>query len=174
MNNDNDNDIWVNFENRINDLINNDDITLDQVAELFEIGHAYNRQRKLIPEKLSDWMKYQSDIFRRRSASLYKTLGIDKPTSRPTDGYTMAMVVSDIWGEIFLEKPIENVFNSIGQKYDVEARVIMQNFVRHWSAGLDYHLVLRMKELSPFEIGLVAALVGPIVKKNKSVPNKLN
>ena len=169
-----DKDIWVRYENRIDTLINNKKISLNEVTELFEIGHAYNRQRKLIPEKLSDWMKYQSDIFRRRSASLYKTLGIDKPTSRPTDGYTMAMVVSDIWGEIFLEKPIEDVFNSIGQKYDVETSVIMQNFVRHWLAGLDYHLVLRMKELSPFEIGLVAALVGPIVKKNKSMSNRLS
>ena len=31
-----------------------------------------------------------------------------------------------------------------------------------------------MKELSPFEMGLVATLVSPIIEKNKSVSNKLN
>ena len=169
-----DKDVWMKYESRIDELINNNKISLDDVAELFDIGHAYNIERKLIPERLSDWMKDQSDTFRSKSTSLYKTLGIDKPTSRPTDGYTMAMVVSDVWGEIFIERPVEEVFINIGKKYDVDKSVIMQNFMKHWSAGLDYHLVLRMKELSPFEMGLVATLVSPIIEKNKSVSNKLN
>ena len=169
-----DKDVWMKYESRIDELINNNKISLDDVAELFDIGHAYNIERKLIPERLSDWMKNQSDKFRSKSTSLYKMLGIDKPTSRPTDGYTMAMVVSDVWGEIFMERPVEEVFVNIGKKYDVDKSVIMQNFMKHWSAGLDYHLVLRMKELSPFEMGLVATLVSPIIEKNKSVSNKLN
>lgn len=169
-----DKDVWMKHETRIDELINNNKISLDDVAELFDIGHAYNIERKLIPERLSDWMKNQSDKFRSKSISLYKTLGIDKPTSRPTDGYTMAMVVSDVWGEIFMERPVEEVFVNIGKKYDVDESIIMQNFMKHWSAGLDYHLVLRMKELSPFEMGLVATLVSPIIEKNKSVSNKLN
>ena len=169
-----DKDVWMKHETRIDELINNNKISLDDVAELFDIGHAYNIERKLIPERLSDWMKNQSDKFRSKSISLYKTLGIDKPTSRPTDGYTMAMVVSDVWGEIFMERPVEEVFVNIGKKYDVDKSIIMQNFMKHWSAGLDYHLVLRMKELSPFEMGLVATLVSPIIEKNKSVSNKLN
>ena len=169
-----DKDVWMKYESRIDELINNNKISLDDVAELFDIGHAYNIERKLIPERLSDWMKNQSDKFRSKSISLYKTLGIDKPTSRPTDGYTMAMVVSDVWGEIFMERPVGEVFVNIGKKYDVDKSVIMQNFMKHWSAGLDYHLVLRMKELSPFEMGLVATLVSPIIEKNKSVSNKLN
>ena len=169
-----DKDVWIKYESRIDELINNNKISLDDVAELFDIGHAYNIERKLIPERLSDWMKSQSDKFRSKSTSLYKTLGIDKPTSRPTDGYTMAMVVSDVWGEIFMERPVEEVFVNIGKKYDVDKSVIMQNFMKHWSAGLDYHLVLRMKELSPFEMGLVATLVSPIIEKNKSISDKLN
>ena len=127
-------------------------------------------QRKLIPEALSDWMKNQADEYRSKSKSLYKTLGIDLPKSRPTDGYTMAMVVSNVWEGIFSEQPIEDIFNSIGKKYDVDSSVIMQNFMKHWSAGLDYHLVLRMRELSPFEMGLVATFVSPIIEKNKSNP----
>ena len=169
-----DKNLWMKYESRIEELINNNKISLDDVSELFDIGHAYNIERKLIPEKLSDWMKNQSDKFKSKSILLYKTLGIDKPTSRPTDGYTMAMVVSDVWGEIFMEKPVEEVLVNIGKKYDVDKSVIMQNFMKHWSAGLDYHLVLRMKELSPFEMGLVATLVSPIIEKNKSVSNKLN
>ena len=86
----------------------------------------------------------------------------------------MAMVVSDVWGEIFMEMPVEEVFVNIGKKYDVDKSVIMQNFMKHWSAGLDYHLVLRMKELSPFEMGLVATLISPIIEKNKSISDKLN
>ena len=81
-----DKDVWIKYESRIDELINNNKISLDDVAELFDIGHAYNIERKLIPERLSDWMKSQSDKFRSKSTSLYKTLGIDKPTSRPTDG----------------------------------------------------------------------------------------
>ena len=169
-----DKDIWEKYESRIDNIIGNKNISLDEVAELFEIGHLYNMQRKLIPEKLSDWMKEQSDKLRIGSASLYKTLGIDIPTTRPTDGYTMAMVVSDIWKEIFLEKPIQKAFVTIGKKYDVDSSIIMQNFMKHWSAGLDYHLVLRMKELSTFEMDLVASLVSPIIAKNKKMSDKLN
>ena len=169
-----DKDIWVTYENRIDTLINNKKISLSEVTELFEIGHAYNMQRKLIPEALSDWMKNQADEYRSRSKSLYKTLGIDLPKSRPTDGYTMAMVVSNVWEGIFSEQPIEDIFSSIGKKYDVDPSVIMQNFMKHWSAGLDYHLVLRMRELSPFEMGLVVTFVSPIIEKNKSMSNKLN
>ena len=51
-----DKDIWVTYENRIDTLISNKKISLSEVTELFEIGHAYNMQRKLIPEALSDWM----------------------------------------------------------------------------------------------------------------------
>jgi hypothetical protein len=167
-------DIWVTYENRIDTLIKNKKISVNEVTELFEIGHAYNMHRKLIPEALSDWMKNKADEYRSKSKSLYKTLGIDLPTSRPTDGYTMAMVVSNVWGEIFSEKPIEDIFASIGKKYDVDPTVIMQNFMKHWSAGLDYHLVLRMRELSPFEMGLVATFVSPIIEKNKSMSNRLN
>lgn len=169
-----DKDIWNKYESRIDILISNKNISLSEVAELFEIGHAYNMKRKLIPEKLSDWMKDQSDKLRLQSASLYKTLGIGMPTTRPTDGYTMAMVVSDIWREIFLEKPIEEAFSTIAKRYDVDSSVIMKNFMKHWSAGLDYHLVLRMKELSPFEMGLVANLISPIIEKNKSMSDKMN
>ena len=169
-----DKDIWEKYESRIDNIIGNKNISLDEVAELFEIGHLYNMQRKLIPEKLSDWMKEQSDKLRLRSISLYKALGIDIPSTRPTDGYTMAMVVSDIWKEIFLEKPIQEAFAIIGKRYDVDSSVIMQNFMKHWSAGLDYHLVLRMKELSPFEMDLVASLVRPIIAKNKLMSDKLN
>ena len=82
------------------------------------------------------------------------------------------MVVSDVWGEIFNEKPIADIFNNIAKKYDVKSEVIMQNFMKHWSTGLDYHLVLRMRELSPFEMGLVATYVSPIIKNNKS--DKMN
>jgi hypothetical protein len=169
-----DKDIWIKYENRIEALIYSQKISLNEVRELFEIGHAYNMQRKLIPQTLSDWMKNQADKYRSKSKALYKTLGIDLPTTRPTDGYTMAMVVSNVWGEIFSEKPIEDIFASIGKKYDVDPSIIMQNFMKHWSAGLDYHLVLRMRELSPFEMGLVATFVSPIIEKNKSVSNKLN
>jgi hypothetical protein len=31
-----------------------------------------------------------------------------------------------------------------------------------------------MRELSPFEMGLVATFVSPIIEKNKSASNKLN
>ena len=40
-----DKDIWVTYENRIDTLINNKKISLNEVTELFEIGHAYNMQR---------------------------------------------------------------------------------------------------------------------------------
>ena len=111
-----DKDIWVTYENRIDALIYSQKISLNEVRELFEIGHAYNMQRKLIPETLSDWMKNQADKYRSKSKALYKTLGIDLPTTRPTDGYTMAMVVSNVWEGIFSEKPIEDIFSSIGKK----------------------------------------------------------
>ena len=45
-----DKDIWVTYENRIDTLINNKKISLSEVTELFEIGHAYNMQRKLDEE----------------------------------------------------------------------------------------------------------------------------
>ena len=48
-----DKDIWNKYESRIDILISNKNISLSEVAELFEIGHAYNMKRKLIPEKLS-------------------------------------------------------------------------------------------------------------------------
>ena len=169
-----DKDIWDKYESRIDNIIGNKNISLDEVAELFEIGHAYNMQRKLIPEKLSDWMKEQSDKLRLRSASLYKRLGIDIPTTRPTDGYTMSMVVSDIWKEIFMKKPILEASVIIGKRYDVDSSIIIQNFMKHWSAGLDYHLVLRMKELSPLEMDLAVSLISPIIAKNKLMSDKLN
>tara|TARA_B100001564_G_C20328246_1_gene528903 strand:+ start:145 stop:663 length:519 start_codon:yes stop_codon:yes gene_type:complete len=169
-----DKDIWDKYESRIDNIIGNKNISLNEVAELFEIGHAYNMQRKLIPEKLSDWMKEQSDKLRLRSASLYKRLGIDIPTTRPTDGYTMSMVVSDIWKEIFMKKPILEASVIIGKRYDVDSSIIIQNFMKHWSAGLDYHLVLRMKELSPLEMDLAVSLISPIIAKNKLMSDKLN
>ena len=169
-----DKDIWDKYESRIDNIIGNKNISLNEVAELFEIGHAYNMQRKLIPEKLSDWMKEQSDKLRLRSSSLYKRLGIDIPTTRPTDGYTMAMVVSDIWKEIFMKKPFLEASAIIGKRYDVDSSVIIQNFMKHWSAGLDYHLVLRMKELSPLEMDLAVSLISPIIAKNKLMSDKLN
>ena len=167
-----DRNIWVIHEERIDDLLAKKNISIDEVSELFKIGHSYNMERKLIPQRLSDWMKNQSEHYRSKSSSLYKILGINIPSSRPTDAYTMSMVVSDVWGEIFNEKPIVDIFNNIAKKYDVKSEVIMQNFMKHWSTGLDYHLVLRMRELSPFEMGLVATYVSPIIKNNKS--DKMN
>ena len=167
-------DIWKIYEARIDDLVIDENISLDDVSELFKIGHEYNRQRKLIPEKLSNWMKSRSDYLRSKSISLYKKIGIEIPVSRPTDAYAMSMVVSDVWGEVFSEKPTDEIFSNIGAKYDVSPDTILQNFIKYWSAGLDYHLVLRMKELSPFEMGLVATYVSPIVKKNKSESDKIN
>ena len=67
-------DIWKIYEARIDDLVIDENISLDDVSELFKIGHEYNKQRKLIPEKLSNWMKSRSDYLRSKSISLYKKL----------------------------------------------------------------------------------------------------
>ena len=73
-----------------------------------------------------------------------------------------------------MKKPILEASAIIGKRYDVDSSIIIQNFMKHWSAGLDYHLVLRMKELSPLEMDLAVSLISPIIAKNKLMSDKLN
>ena len=156
---------WSSFESRIKSLLSKDLITHIEIAELFEIMHTYNAVPKLIPEELSEWCNNTSIKLRDKSKSLDKALGISKDV-RVTDNLAMSMVVNDVWTEIFKEESQAKSFQTVAKKYDVEKIYIENGFLKHWEHGLNYYLVLNMKSLSPFEIGLVCLNLKSVIKIN--------
>ena len=164
---------WSSFESRIKVLLSKDLITHIEIAELFEIMHTYNAVPKLIPEELSQWCNNTSIQLRGNSKSLDKALGITK-NARVTDNLAMSMVISNVWTEIFDEKTKGNAFKIIAEKYDVEIKYIENGFLKHWEHGLNYYLVLNMKSLSPFEIGLICSSLKSVIKINSDVINILD
>ena len=158
-------DQWSLSESRIKTLLCQKLITHTEIAELFEIMHKYNAVPKLIPEELSEWCNSKSIELRNKSRSLDKALGITKDV-RVTDNLAMSMVVNDIWAQIFKEESQVKAFQIVAKKYDVEVIYIKNGFLKHWEHGLNYYLVLNMKSLSPFEIGLVCLNLKSVIKIN--------
>ena len=158
-------DQWSLSESRIKALLCQKLITHTEITELFEIMHKYNAVPKLIPEELSEWCNNTSIKLRNKSRSLDKALGITKDV-RVTDNLAMSMVVSDVWAQIFKEEPQAKAFQIIAKKYDVAIIYIENGFLKHWEHGLNYYLVLNMKSLSPFEIGLVCSNIKTNVSEN--------
>ena len=156
---------WSLSESRIKTLLCQNSITHAETSELFEIMHKYNAVPKLIPEELSEWCNSKSIELRNKSRSLDKALGIIKDV-RVTDNLAMSMVVSDIWAQIFKEESQAKAFQIIAKKYDVAIIYIENGFLKHWEHGLNYYLVLNMKSLSPFEIGLVCSNLKSVIKIN--------
>jgi len=161
---------WSSFESRIKGLLSKDLITHIEIAELFEIMHTYNAVPKLIPEELSQWCNNTSIELRNNSRSLDKALGLTKDV-RLTDNLAMSMVINNVWSEIFDEKTNVNTFEIIAKKYDVETKYIKKGFLEHWEHGLNYYLVLNMKSLSPFEIGLVCSNLKSLKETNLDPDN---
>ena len=164
---------WSLSESRIKTLLCQNSITHAETSELFEIMHIYNAVPKLIPEELSEWCNNTSIQLRNNSRSLDKALGITKDV-RVTDNLAMSMVINDVWSEIFDEKTKENAFKIIAEKYDVEIKYIENGFLKHWEHGLNYYLVLNMKSLSPFEIGLVCSSLKSVIKINSDTIDMLD
>ena len=164
---------WGSFESRIKSLLSKDLITHTEIAELFEIMHKYNAVPKLIPEELSEWCNNTSVELRDKSRSLDKALGINKDV-RVTDNLAMSMVVNDVWAQLFKEESQTKAFQIIAKKYDVEIMYIENGFFKHWEHGLNYYLVLNMKSLSPFEIGLVCSNIKTNISGNLKSENSLN
>ena len=164
---------WGLHESRIKKILSQTKRTSIEITELFEIMHTYNAVPKLIPEELSEWCNNTSIQLRNNSRSLDKALGITKDV-RVTDNLAMSMVINDVWSEIFDEKTKENAFKIIAEKYDVEIKYIENGFLKHWEHGLNYYLVLNMKSLSPFEIGLVCSSLKPVIKINSDTINILD
>ena len=150
------NDSYKLYEPRIKKILSQSKISKLEIVELFEIMHIYNAVPKLIPEELSKWCNNMGIELRDKSRSLDRTLGLTKDV-RLTDNLAMSMVVSDIWAEIFNEENQKEAFQNIAIKYNVKIYFIKNSFLGHWENGLNYYLVLRMKSLSPFEIGLVCS-----------------
>ena len=166
-------DQWSLSESRIKTLLCQKLITHTEIAELFEIMHKYNAVPKLIPEELSEWCNNKSIELRNKSRSLDKALGITKDV-RVTDNLAMSMVVNDIWAQIFKEESQAKAFQIIAKKYDVAIIYIENGFLKHWEHGLNYYLVLNMKSLSPFEIGLVCSNLKSVIKINSDAISMLN
>ena len=164
---------WSSFESRIKALLCQKLITHTEIAELFEIMHKYNAVPKLIPEELSEWCNNTSVELRDKSRSLDKALGINKDV-RVTDNLAMSMVVNDVWAQLFKEKSQTKAFQIIAKKYDVEIMYIENGFFKHWEHGLNYYLVLNMKSLSPFEIGLVCSNIKANISGNLKSENSLD
>ena len=164
---------WGSFESRIKSLLSKDLITHTEIAELFEIMHKYNAVPKLIPEELSEWCNNTSIELRDKSRSLDKALGINKDV-RVTDNLAMSMVVNDVWAQLFKEESQTKAFQIIAKKYDVEIMYIENGFFKHWEHGLNYYLVLNMKSLSPFEIGLVCSNIKTNISGNLKSENSLD
>jgi len=164
---------WNSFESRIKGLLSKDLITHIEIAELFEIMHTYNAVPKLIPEELSGWCNNTSIKLRDKSRSLDKALGISKDV-RVTDNLAMSMVVNDVWTEIFKEESQAKSFQTVAKKYDVEKIYIENGFLKHWEHGLNYYLVLNMKSLSPFEIGLVCSNIKTTINNNLKSKDSLD
>ena len=158
-------DQWSLSESRIKTLLCQKLITHTEIAELFQIMHKYNAVPKLIPEELSEWCNSKSIELRNKSRALDKALGITKDV-RVTDNLAMSMVVNDIWAQIFKEESQVKAFQIVAKKYDVEVIYIENGFLKHWEHGLNYYLVLNMKSLSPFEIGLVCSNLKSVIKIN--------
>ena len=135
--------------------------------------HKYNAVPKLIPEELSEWCNNTSVELRDKSRSLDKALGINKDV-RVTDNLAMSMVVNDVWAQLFKEKSQTKAFQIIAKKYDVEIMYIENGFFKHWEHGLNYYLVLNMKSLSPFEIGLVCSNIKANISGNLKSENSLD
>lgn len=161
---------WGLHESRIKKILSQTKRTSIEITELFEIMHTYNAVPKLIPEELSEWCNNTSIQLRNNSRSLDKALGITKDV-RVTDNLAMSMVINDVWSEIFEEKTKENAFETIAKKYDVEIKYIQKGFLKHWEHGLNYYLVLNMKSLSPFEIGLVCSNLKSVIEINSDLGN---
>ncbi|MDA7748543.1 hypothetical protein N8901_00890 [Gammaproteobacteria bacterium] len=166
-------DQWSLSESRIKTLLCQKLITHTEIAELFEIMHKYNAVPKLIPEELSEWCNSKSIELRNKSRSLDKALGITKDV-RVTDNLAMSMVVNDIWAQIFKEESQVKAFQIVAKKYDVEVIYIENGFLKHWEHGLNYYLVLNMKSLSPFEIGLVCSNLKSVIKINSDAISMLD
>jgi|TARA_B110000444_G_scaffold32368_1_gene27527 hypothetical protein len=166
-------DQWSLSESRIKALLCQKLITHTEITELFEIMHKYNAVPKLIPEELSEWCNNTSIKLRNKSRSLDKALGITKDV-RVTDNLAMSMVVSDVWAQIFKEEPQAKAFQIIAKKYDVAIIYIENGFLKHWEHGLNYYLVLNMKSLSPFEIGLVCSNIKTNVSENLNSEDSLD
>ena len=166
-------DQWSLSESRIKALLCQKLITHTEITELFEIMHKYNAVPKLIPEELSEWCNNASIKLRNKSRSLDKALGITKDV-RVTDNLAMSMVVSDVWAQIFKEEPQAKAFQIIAKKYDVAIIYIENGFLKHWEHGLNYYLVLNMKSLSPFEIGLVCSNIKTNVSENLNSEDSLD
>ena len=166
-------DQWSLSESRIKALLCQKLITHKEITELFEIMHKYNAVPKLIPEELSEWCNNTSIKLRNKSRSLDKALGITKDV-RVTDNLAMSMVVSDVWAQIFKEEPQAKAFQIIAKKYDVAIIYIENGFLKHWEHGLNYYLVLNMKSLSPFEIGLVCSNIKTNVSENLNSEDSLD
>ena len=164
---------WGLHESRIKEILSQAKKTSIEITELFAIMHTYNAVPKLIPEELSEWCNNTSIQLRNNSRSLDKALGITKDV-RVTDNLAMSMVINDVWSEIFEEKTKENAFETIAKKYDVEIKYIQKGFLKHWEHGLNYYLVLNMKSLSPFEIGLVCSSLKSVIKINSDTINILD
>ena len=166
-------DQWSLSESRIKALLCQKLTTHTEITELFEIMHKYNAVPKLIPEELSEWCNNTSIKLRNKSRSLDKALGITKDV-RVTDNLAMSMVVSDVWAQIFKEEPQAKAFQIIAKKYDVAIIYIENGFLKHWEHGLNYYLVLNMKSLSPFEIGLVCSNIKTNVSENLNSEDSLD
>jgi len=165
--------LWISYESRIKKILSQAKIASTEIAELFEIMHAYNAVPKLIPEELSDWCNNTSIELRDKSKSLDKALELSKNV-RVTDNLAMSMVINDVWDQIFDEKTKVNAFEIVAKKYDVEKKYIENGFFKHWEHGLNYYLVLNMKSLSPFEIGLVCSSLKSMIKINSDTINLLD
>jgi hypothetical protein len=135
--------------------------------------HKYNAIPKLIPEELSEWCNSKAIELRNKSRSLDKALGITKDV-RVTDNLAMSMVVNDIWAQIFKEESQVKAFQIVAKKYDVEVIYIKNGFLKHWEHGLNYYLVLNMKSLSPFEIGLVCSNIKTTIDNNLKSKDSLD
>ena len=166
-------DQWSLSESRIKTLLCQELITHTEIAELFQIMHKYNAVPKLIPEELSEWCNSKSIELRNKSRALDKALGITKDV-RVTDNLAMSMVVNDIWAQIFKEESQVKAFQIVAKKYDVEVIYIENGFLKHWEHGLNYYLVLNMKSLSPFEIGLVCSNLKSVIKINSDAISMLD
>ena len=164
---------WHLHELRIKKILSRTQIRNEDIIELFEIMHVYNAVPKLIPEELSEWCNDASIMLRNKSRSLDKALGLTKDV-RVTDNLVMSMVINNVWTEIFDEKTKRNAFKIIAEKYDVEIKYIENGFLKHWEHGLNYYLVLNMKSLSPFEIGLVCSNLKSVVDNNSDISSMLD
>ena len=74
----------------------------------------------------------------------------------------------------FKEESQIKAFQIVAKKYDVEVIYIENGFLKHWEHGLNYYLVLNMKSLSPFEIGLVCSNIKTNISEHRISENSLD